>query len=489
MVLEKRNFTVIINLKKYGSYSASSPSLAAKKVKNKNGEFYLKETTKGSKKKVYGPYLSKKMIVQNGGDPRKDICIRVLTLFMDGSNESKRFDDNKHLFEKAFTVLKMNGFYSKRYEILSNLINYRSSIKDPRISDLICGGGITLTEAEITNEARFYNNEEYKELIGPKLTKENWIKFINYLKRQIRDIEVRQTVCSEILNVLENCNCRHSSKNSILLNKLYISLGINEKEDKCDRLTKILRLRDHYVEDNSIFDVLFADVENFNYEDNFISKNTVLIGQYLGFFLNIEELKPEQQAQDIKLNSIKIKKRWKLFLTELRKIRVIWEIEYCESINRQNSTSAGPAVNLRPRPDNSTSAGPAVANNNEWEFFNPLKKPPHWLEDNGPAVKLQQSGETEADKNNNQSWKAAKKTPNWLKEEDSGVFLASILSNKEHQEMMSHVRAHSGLSTAVRPAAINRRPIQPFEVLSTTPPNKQPNTRTLEERLAALLNN
>ena len=181
MVLEKRNFTVIINLKKYGSYSASSPSLAAKKVKNKNGEFYLKETTKGSKKKVYGPYLSKKKIVQKGGDPRKEICKRVLILFMDGYSKFKRVDDNKHLFEKAFTVLEMNGFYSKRYEILSNLINYRSSIKDPRISDLICGGGITLTETEIENEARFYNNEEYKELIGPKLTKENWINFINYL--------------------------------------------------------------------------------------------------------------------------------------------------------------------------------------------------------------------------------------------------------------------------------------------------------------------
>ena len=152
-----------------------------KKVKNKNGEFYLKETTKGSKKKVYGPYLSKKKIVQKGGDPRKEICKRVLILFINGSNESKRVDDNKHSFEKAFTVLEMNGFYSNRYEILSKLINCRSFITDPRISDLICGGDITLTETEIGNEARFYNNEEYKELIGPKLTKENWINFINYL--------------------------------------------------------------------------------------------------------------------------------------------------------------------------------------------------------------------------------------------------------------------------------------------------------------------
>ena len=307
------------------------------------------------------------------------------------------------------------------------------------------------------------------------------------VKRQIRDIEVRQTVCSEILNVLENCNGIHSSKNSILLDKLYISLGIDKKEYKCDRLTKILRLRDHYVEDNSIFDVLFADVENFNYEDEYIDNNTVLMGQYLGFFSIIEKLKPA----NISFHSKEIKMKWKRFLATLRQIRVIWEIEYRESKNnRQNSTSGGPAVNLRQNPNNNrTSAGQAVANNNEWESFNSLKKPPHWLEDNGPAVKLQQSGETEEDKNNNQSWKAAKKTPNWLKEEDSGVFLASILSNKEHQEMMSHVRAHSGLSTAVRPAAINRRPIQPFEVLSTTPPNKQPNTRTLEERLAALLNN
>jgi hypothetical protein len=454
MVLEKRNFTVIINSKKYGSYSASSPSLAAKRVKNKNGEFYLKETTKGSKKKVYGPYLSKKKIVQKGGYSRKEICIRVLTLFIDCSNKSKCVDDNKHSVEKAFNVLEMNGFYSKRYEILSKLISQRSSIKNPRISDLICGGGITLTEAEIENEARFYDSPDYKTIIGPKLTKENWINFINYLKRQIREIEVRQTVCSEMLEVLKKCNDRHIGKNLTLLNKLYISLEIDKKEDKCDRLTKILRLRDDSVKYNSIFDVLFIDDENFNDDDRFINDNIVLMGKHLGFFTNIEEFNDVRRQANISVNSKEIKLRWKRFLTELRKKRVIWEIEYRESKNnRQNSTLGGPAVNLQQRPDNRTSAGHVVANNNEyeWKHFNPSNGTPDWLIDNEePAIA------------NN--------------------------GDREHQKMMNHLGAHPELLKAVRQPATNRRPTKAFEVLPTIPSNNQQTTESLLQRLAELLN-
>ncbi len=60
----KRNFTCVISGKESGTYKGSSPSSAARKVvsklcssnKKKNVEFYLREITQGSKKKVYGPY-------------------------------------------------------------------------------------------------------------------------------------------------------------------------------------------------------------------------------------------------------------------------------------------------------------------------------------------------------------------------------------------------------------------------------------------------
>ena len=61
----KRHFKVIIGNEEYGLYTSSTPSLAAKKAvsklcadnKNKKVEFSIRETTQGSSKKIYGPYL------------------------------------------------------------------------------------------------------------------------------------------------------------------------------------------------------------------------------------------------------------------------------------------------------------------------------------------------------------------------------------------------------------------------------------------------
>ena len=61
----KRYFTIVIGSKETGRYISSNPLSAAKKVvsklcsvnKHKKVEFYIRETTQFSKKKVYGPYL------------------------------------------------------------------------------------------------------------------------------------------------------------------------------------------------------------------------------------------------------------------------------------------------------------------------------------------------------------------------------------------------------------------------------------------------
>jgi len=65
MSSSKRHFTAVIGKKEQGIYTSSSPSSAARKAvsklcavdKNRKVEFYMRETTQSSEKKVYGPYM------------------------------------------------------------------------------------------------------------------------------------------------------------------------------------------------------------------------------------------------------------------------------------------------------------------------------------------------------------------------------------------------------------------------------------------------
>ena len=65
MSSSKRHFTVIMNSNEHGLYVSSTPSSAARKAvsklcadnKKKKVEFCMRETTQGSNKKVYGPYI------------------------------------------------------------------------------------------------------------------------------------------------------------------------------------------------------------------------------------------------------------------------------------------------------------------------------------------------------------------------------------------------------------------------------------------------
>jgi hypothetical protein len=61
----KRHFTIVIQNKEHGLYISSTPSSAAKKAvsklcasnKKKKVEFHIREITRDSKKKTYGPYI------------------------------------------------------------------------------------------------------------------------------------------------------------------------------------------------------------------------------------------------------------------------------------------------------------------------------------------------------------------------------------------------------------------------------------------------
>jgi hypothetical protein len=318
---DKRKFSVIIGSKKCGACSGASPSGAARKVKGKSGAFYLKETTKGSKKKLYGPYSSKKRVVQRGGtfEDRKDICKKVLERFLEYHKND--IDDNMHSVKKAFEVFGIHGY--KKNNLLYKLIECRRNIQDPIFSTLISSGGITLTEAEIEKEAAFYDNSEYKKNIGDFLTKKNWVNFINYLKVHIRMIEIRQNVCSEIAHLLENCNSRkmYTSKESVLLNMSFTSLEINEHGDKYYILKQIIFLR-NIGDEQCFFNILFSDY-NFAEEQKFINENIVQIGQYLE---RIERGKLPNKSTVENLKKI-ITPLWIKFLKNLRETRVIWEEE------------------------------------------------------------------------------------------------------------------------------------------------------------------
>jgi hypothetical protein len=65
MSSSKRHFTAVIGKKEQGIYVSSSPSSAARKAvsklcaddKNRKVEFYMRETTQSSERKVYGMYV------------------------------------------------------------------------------------------------------------------------------------------------------------------------------------------------------------------------------------------------------------------------------------------------------------------------------------------------------------------------------------------------------------------------------------------------
>jgi hypothetical protein len=90
MSLNNRNFTILFNSKEFCCYNSSTPSLAARNffsnIKNKINntkkiEFFVKETTKGSKQKIYGPYIGNKdkVYLKNnrliGGFSQKDLFL------------------------------------------------------------------------------------------------------------------------------------------------------------------------------------------------------------------------------------------------------------------------------------------------------------------------------------------------------------------------------------------------------------------------------
>jgi hypothetical protein len=138
---DKRKFSVIIGSKKCGACSGASPSGAARKVKGKSGAFYLKETTKGSKKKLYGPYSSKKRVVQRGGN--KKICEYVLNI-LKMCNSIDTFDTEMSRINTRYRILELTYKHlgitdrTDKCDVLKDIIEFRdifSMMKNGKLNE------------------------------------------------------------------------------------------------------------------------------------------------------------------------------------------------------------------------------------------------------------------------------------------------------------------------------------------------------------------
>ena len=258
---DKRKFSIIIGSKKCGTCSGASPSLAAKKVKGKRSEFYLKEMTKGSKKKLYGPYSSKKKVVQRGGEENSlsKTCNTVLEILRncDGLRPVDEEMSNKYnILEMAYSFLGITHMKdTDKCRLLKDIIRMRDSftIQNKNGVYTLCHCLCSLSEKE-DNIVEINFCSEYKKLINKRLNKHtdfytnHWSRFINFLRNIIKKIESEKK-----LNIAEMLLRNHES--NIRLGKLKKEFNqhqINNMRGELEQLKGIFA-KHHYVEQDPIF--------------------------------------------------------------------------------------------------------------------------------------------------------------------------------------------------------------------------------------------
>lgn len=212
---DKRKFRVIIGSKKCGMCYGTSPSLAAKKVKEKSGAFYLKEITKDSKKKLYGPYSSKKGVVQRGGEfkenkIREQICEDILGILRN-CNNLEILTETQKVYNRTYNVLENSYLFldisdrTNKCSCLRSIIGTRDGyriedgshfplgyclcylkLKEQKAIEQGCFGSIgeILSQYSMSyskNKIKYYEN--------------HWIKFIEVVLRRTIDmieLEIRE---------------------------------------------------------------------------------------------------------------------------------------------------------------------------------------------------------------------------------------------------------------------------------------------------------
>jgi hypothetical protein len=124
---QKRHFTAVVGKEEQGLYNSYNPSSAARKAvsklcandKKKQVEFYIRETTQGSNKKTYGPYLGfvKKLKepIQLEGRVIKYAPVAKLSKNVEeeGKLSSKKLSSKKLSSKKS--SLKLDGGAKRRH--------------------------------------------------------------------------------------------------------------------------------------------------------------------------------------------------------------------------------------------------------------------------------------------------------------------------------------------------------------------------------------
>jgi hypothetical protein len=263
---DKRKFSVIIGSKKCGVCSGAIPSGAAKKVKGKSGAFYLKEMTKGSKKKLYGPYSSKKKIVQRGGEENtlSKTCNTVLEILRNCDKPeyfTREINSKYNILENAYLFLGINHRTDK-CDSLQTIIRIRDdyTIQNKKGVFTLCHCLCSLSEKE-QNIVEMNFCLEFEQIINKRLNKRtdfyrnHWLRFINFLRNIIQKIESEKKLKIEEM-LLRN---RESNIRLGKLKKEFNQHQINNMRGELEQLKENFA-KDPSVEQDPIFNKRLANL-------------------------------------------------------------------------------------------------------------------------------------------------------------------------------------------------------------------------------------
>jgi len=140
---QKRHFTAVVGKEEQGLYNSYNPSSAARKAvsklcaddKKRQVEFYIRETTQGSNKKTYGPYLGfvkklKEPIQLEGRVIKYAPVAKLSKNVEEGKLSSKKLSSKKLSSKKS--SLKLDGGAKRRHRKGSKKGSKKSSKKGSR---------------------------------------------------------------------------------------------------------------------------------------------------------------------------------------------------------------------------------------------------------------------------------------------------------------------------------------------------------------------
>lgn len=230
--MSDRTFRLIFDGKKGGLVKGSSPSSAAKKASKKlsaetgktSFKFELQETTKDSKKKVYGPYKTK--VKMAGGAPKNtqellqyqeqqlqkitDELRRILKIQKEYIGKS---DNN---INKEINKLTQNVRFNEEEsnKILNNIQKKKPKINSLKLLDLVIARKIILNKIELLKKELWDTPLEQYFPKGPVISK-------NSLERQLQDLyklklELKKEFNHIPFELYNNSQIRHKIANRLI---------------------------------------------------------------------------------------------------------------------------------------------------------------------------------------------------------------------------------------------------------------------------------